>query len=142
VATIAVAGFAGCAGGDDDDDASSTTAPAATIDASEPPAGAGTEAADEAGGTPAPESPDADVANLQVAGQAIAIEASATMQADDVSAAVDHITSAVVTRGGRVAAADIDYARPGTDAEEPPDPAQPRATLVVEVPADRTGRRA
>src|SRR5215216_4041982 len=85
VATIAVAGFAGCAGGDDDDDASSATAPAATIDASEPRAGAGTEAAadeaDEAGGAPPPESPDADVANLQVAGQAIAIEASATMQA-------------------------------------------------------------
>ena len=56
-----------------------------------------------------------DVATMQVPGQAIAIEARATLQADDVREAVDRITSTVTTHGGRVAAADIDYAPPAED---------------------------
>ena len=56
--------------------------------------------------------PPTSTPTLQVPGQAIAIEARATLEADDVKAAVDRVTTTVTTRGGRVAAADVDYGRP------------------------------
>jgi hypothetical protein len=66
---------------------------------------------------------------LQLAGPSIAIEARATLRADDVRRAVDAVTGVVARRGGRVASADIDYA-PDGDAEES------RATLVLAIPPE------
>ena len=77
-------------------------------------------------------------APLPVAGQQLAIEARAAVQADDVRAAVDGVTLAVTARGGRVAAADVDYAAAVTDettGTERPDTS--RATLVLSVPPDQ-----
>lgn len=132
VALLWFGGLTACAGSDDDD-ASSVEAPAATQAADD--GDSLTFAPDAAGGEaatpPAPgASVDVDVATMQVPGQAIAIEARATLQADDVRTAVDRITSTVTTRGGRVAAADIDYAAPADDGGQ----VGSRATLVLEVP--------
>ena len=68
-------------------------------------------------------------------GQAIAIEARATLEADDVKAAVDRVTTTVTTRGGRVAADNVDYGHP-TDDDGGDDGTRTgaRATLVLEVP--------
>lgn len=144
LAGIAVAGLglSACAGDDDDDAATSATiAPAATEAAvaggdstgfgvAEAPEGA----ADEQAGSGA--------ATLQVpAEQQIAIEARASVQTDDVKAAVDRVTTTVAARGGRIAAADIDYARPA-DAGAAPEPVEPegsRATLVVAIPPAELG---
>ena len=67
---------------------------------------------------------------LQLAGPSIAIEARATVRAEDVRAAVDGVTGMVTRRGGRVASADIDYAPEDGRAEES------RATLVLAVPPE------
>ena len=118
----------------DDDEASLDASAAATVPAGgdadslvTKPAVEGQEAA---AAPPAPGG-SVDVATMQVPGQAIAIDARATLEADDVREAVDRITSAVTTHGGRVAAADIDYAPPVED-----DGDGSRATLVLEVPPD------
>lgn len=130
-AAAAVLTVAACSGSGDDDDAGG----AATADTA--PAGEQTlsaQAGEEAdAANPAAPSPAADITPVQVAGQQLAIEARATMQADDVRAAVDRITTTVVTRGGRVAAADIDYARPDADDDAA---ATSRATLVVSIPPE------
>ncbi|MET0459681.1 MAG: DUF4349 domain-containing protein, partial [Ilumatobacteraceae bacterium] len=49
---------------------------------------------------------------------------------------VDRVTTTVTTRGGRVAAADVDYGRPVDDEGDEDDgsPSGARATLVLEVP--------
>jgi hypothetical protein len=144
IAVVTMAGLIGlaaCAGGDDDDASSAQTidveaAPdGALLDADDSLAGADTaEAAPAvAGGVSA--DPASDLSTIQVAGQAIAIEARATLEADDVKAAVDRVTTTVTTRGGRVAAADVDYGRPD-DATDSGDGSRTgaRATLVLEVP--------
>jgi hypothetical protein len=130
-AVVAVLGLGACADGDDDA-SSSLDAPAATEAAADEsltfaPDSEGGEAAapQPAGGTT-----EVDVAAMQVPGQAIAIEARATLQADDVRVAVDRITSTVTARGGRVAAADIDY----VPADDEGSQLGSRATLVLEVP--------
>lgn len=66
-------------------------------------------------------------------GQQIAIEANASVQTDDVRAAVDRLTTIVITRGGRVAAADVDY-DPDPASAAPDDVDESRATLVLSVP--------
>ncbi len=119
----------------DDDDASLDATTAATA-----PAGGDADSlvarpaveGEEAGAAPPAPGGSVDVATMQVPGQAIAINARATLEADDVREAVDRITSAVTTHGGRVAAADIDYAPPAEDGGA----AGSRATLVLEVPPD------
>jgi len=134
-ATVTVLGLTACAGSDGDDAATSATAlavevPAATDVASDD-ASFGVvgrpdrEAAAPAGG--------AEVAPLPPVGQQLAIAAHATVQTTDVRATVERITTAVATRGGRVASADIDYAAPADDA------ATSRATLVVAVPPGELG---
>ncbi|MGI9031729.1 MAG: DUF4349 domain-containing protein [Ilumatobacteraceae bacterium] len=72
----------------------------------------------------------------QVPGQQIAIEARASVQVGDVRAAVDRLTTTVTTRGGRVAAADIDYDPRPIDPTtgEPDDVDDSQATLVLSVP--------
>src|SRR5829696_6265750 len=80
--------------------------------------------------TRAPDASDSAGTTLQPAGQQLATEAHATLQTDDVRGAVERITTTVVTRGGRVASADIDYA-PSAD---PADAGTSRATLVLAVP--------
>lgn len=75
----------------------------------------------------------------QVTGQAIAIEAHATVQVNDVRSAVDRLTTILVTRGGRVAAADADYDHydPGAgdgEVDDVDDVDDSRATLVLSVP--------
>ena len=132
VAALAGLGLTACAG-DDDDAASSPEAPAATEEAPGDGADADrlSEMPDAAGGEAAsPPAAPVEVATMQVPGQAIAIEARATLQADDVRTAVDGITSTVTMRGGRVAAADIDYGPPADDGSQ----IGSRATLVLEVP--------
>ncbi len=131
-AVVAIVGLAACSGGGDDDAASSVTdlaveAPAATVTDSDD-AGFGVvgprpdeEAAPTSGG---------DATALQPVGQQLAIAAHATMQSDDVRAAVDRITTTVAARGGRIASADIDYAQPA----DSDDTASSRATLVVAIP--------
>ena len=114
-----------CSAGGDDDDAAApaaTEAPAAEALAAQDAGGSGGETADIA-------------ATMQIPGQAIAIEARASLQADDVAAAVDEVTASVTTRGGRVAAADIDY----VSDEAPDERTGSRATLVLEVPPDQLG---
>ena len=123
-----------CSSGDDDDsggaaadtaaDQAPGTAPAAT-DA------VATEGTIAEVGAPADEQGSGRASSLlQVAGPSIAIEARATMRADDVRAAVDGLTGMVTRRGGRVASADIDYAPEGGGAEDS------RATLVLAVPPE------
>jgi len=46
----------------------------------------------------------------ELVGPSIAIEARATVRAEDVRGTVDRLTAFVVRRGGRVASADVDYA--------------------------------
>lgn len=75
----------------------------------------------------------AQIPPAQVPGRAIAINAQATLQTDDVRVAVGRITSTVTARGGRVAAADIDYAPPGEDGVA----RGSRATLTLAVPPDQ-----
>ena len=148
VATVgAVAGalaLTACAGGDDDDAATSATdvamdAPAATIasaDAEETDdAGFGVVSQAESGAAaPAPGGRPDELTVLQPVGQQLAIAAQATMQTADVRGAVERITTAVATRGGRVASADIDYAAP-TDEDE----GTSRALLVLAVPPGELG---
>lgn len=146
--TIAVAGLlglglAGCAGGDDDAAQPATgEAAAATVAGDDgrqlteavAPAAAAPDAA-SGGSETASQAPGAatDVATAQVPGQQLAISAHATLETDDVRAAVSRITSTVTTRGGRVASADIDYADPGADPDDDSTSGS-RATLVLEVP--------
>jgi len=134
VAALAGLGLTACGGDDDDESASSSEVPAASEEAiggvdadnlAAVPDAAGGEAA-----TPSAPGAPVDVVTMQAPGQAIAIEARATLEADDVRTAVDGITSTVTSRGGRVAAADIDYAPPADDGSQ----IGSRATLVLEVP--------
>ena len=117
----------------DDNDASSDAAAGATApagdDADSLVARQTVEGEEAAGAAHAPGG-SVDVATMQVPGQAIAIEARATLEVDDVREAVDRITSAVTTRGGRVAAADVDYVPPADDG----DGVGSHATLVLDVP--------
>jgi Domain of unknown function (DUF4349) len=115
-----------CTSGADDDDAGGAaatevpgTAPAATA------AAADTIAETRA---PADEQGAGRSSLLQLAGPSIAIEARATLRAEDVRATVDGLTRMVTRRGGRVASADIDYAPEDAGNEES------RATLVLAVP--------
>jgi hypothetical protein len=88
---------------------------------------------DSAAGGGAAGGPGTGVAALlQLAGPSIAIEARATLRADDVRSAVDGVTGVVARRGGRVASADIDYAPDGggDDTEES------HATLVLAIPPE------
>jgi hypothetical protein len=139
----AILGLAACAGGGggDDDAAASATAPAmdmaatAATDRPADDAGFGVVGRAEAEATeaPAPAAPapssGGETTTLQPVGQQLAIAAHATMQTDDVRAAVERITTTVAARGGRVASADIDYASPTDD-----EAATSRATLVVAIP--------
>jgi hypothetical protein len=112
---------------DEDLAAPGTEAPAAT----EGGVSAGDDGA--AGPSDAAGRPGTGVAGLlQLAGPSIAIEARATLRADDVRRAVDGVTGVVARRGGRVASADIDYAPDGggDDTEES------RATLVLAIPPE------
>jgi hypothetical protein len=138
-ALLALIVLSACTRGGDSDDAADSaaatapgTAPAATdaMAAADTIAGTGE---DDVGsgdiGAPADEQGAGRVASLlQLAGPSIAIEARATVRADDVRAAVDSVTGTVTRRGGRVASADIDYAPEDGGAE------QSRATLVLAVP--------
>lgn len=139
---VAALGLTGC-GGDDDDDAATdaTEAPAATAAAIADGDSSGfgvAESSEVAGGEQARAESEAGAATLQVPEPSqIAIEARASVQTDDVKAAVDRVTTTVAARGGRIAAADIDYARSAVtdDADaEPVDPQGSRATLVVAIP--------
>jgi hypothetical protein len=132
-AVAAIVGLAACSGGGGDDDAASSVtdvaaeAPAATATASDD-AGfgvVGPRADEEAAPTPG-----GDATALQPVGQQLAIAAHASLQTDDVRGAVDRITTTVAARGGRIASADIDYARPA----DSDDTASSRATLVVAIP--------
>lgn len=150
IAVIAAAGIvglglAGCSNGDDDAASSAPTmdveAPAdgALLDADESLAAAGAAEPAPMVASDATADQAADIPTLQVPGQAIAIEARATLEADDVKAAVDRVTTTVTTRGGRVAAADVDYGRPAEDDGGDTDDGDgtrtgARATLVLEVP--------
>ena len=150
IAVIAAAGIvglglAGCSNGDDDAASSAATmdveAPAdgALLDADESLAAAGAAEPAPMVASDATADQAADIPTLQVPGQAIAIEARATLEADDVKAAVDRVTTTVTTRGGRVAAADVDYGRPAEDDGGDTDDGDgtrtgARATLVLEVP--------
>ena len=122
------------AGGGAADTAAAGTMPGGT----EAPAPLATVGAGGEGGEAAPDSPADEeggggvTALLQLAGPSIAIEAQATLRADDVRAAVDGVTRVVNRRGGRVASADIDYAP--DDAEGNAE--ESRATLVLAVPPE------
>jgi Domain of unknown function (DUF4349) len=132
--TVGALGLTACRSSNDDD-TSRDAAAAATVPAGGDAASLTATPAverEEAAAAPAASGGSVDVATMQVPGQAIAIEARATLEADDVREAVDRITSAVTTHGGRVAAADIDYAPPSEDDGA----AGSRATLVLEVPPD------
>jgi len=151
IAALAVAAAlagAACAGSDDDaaQDATAATemaggaaAPEVTAAAADTVAGemgdmvAGS--ADDAGLEEGPAGDATGLPTVPVAdGSAIAIQARATVAVDDVRAAVDQVTTAVTTSGGRISVADVDYdvaERPETD---PPAPEQSRAMLVAEVP--------
>ncbi len=127
----AVVGLAACSGGDDDAASASTAAAALAPNAgSDDAATAGTVVADRAAAPPAAQLSTAGPTIAQTAGQSIAITAHTSVQADDVKAAVDSITTTVATHGGRIAAATIDYGPPAT----PDAPASSTATLVVEIP--------
>ena len=131
--TAGALSLAACRAGDDDaalDAGAAATAPAGG-DADSLVARPAVEGEEAAAAPPTPGG-SVDVATMQVPGQAIAIDARATLEADDVREAVDRITSTVTSHGGRVAAADIDYAPPAEDG----DTAGSRATLVLEVPPD------
>ena len=132
-AMIAVVGLAACAGGGEDDDATASTDAAAQA---APRADAASDEARTLSGADAGgASADVDLAATQVVGQQLAIEAHATMEALDVRAAVDRVSTTVLARGGQVTAADIDYARSAGDGEgDDSQPADARARLVVAVP--------
>ena len=142
VAMAALTGLVACSGGDDDDAAGADAATAATFSAEAMPTttmpGALLSSRGEAapvGDMPqAPPTPAAGPAAVQVIGQSIAITAQTTVQAPDIRDAVDRITTTVTTRGGRVAAADVDFGTPPVPGDEDPPPPQGRATLVVAVP--------
>lgn len=152
MATITVSaaafGVVACAGSDDDGGGSAATNGASVTDtAGADMAPEETAAAAEVGdmvagsaqdaGTEEPGSRSATgLPTVPVAdGEAIAIEARATVAVDDVRAAVDEVTTAVTTGGGRISVADVDYdVAPAAPEIEPPPPDQSRATLVAEVP--------
>lgn len=142
-AATGVLGLAACAGSDGDDaatgdDAASVTIPAGAPAATNAPTDAGDASFGVVGRAGEQEESTADAggaveARLPQVGQQLAIEARAAMETDDVRAAVERITTSVATRGGRVASADIDYARPAADGDGD-DGTTSRATLVVAVP--------
>jgi Domain of unknown function (DUF4349) len=120
-----------CTSGDDDDSAggaAATEVPATAPAATDAVATEGTIAET---GAPADEQGAGRSSLLQLAGPSIAIEARATVRADDVRAAVDGLTGLVARRGGRVASADIDYAPADEGGAE-----ESRATLVLAVPPE------
>lgn len=136
-----VVALAGCSASDDDSGdaasgASDTTAGGAATTAAAASGGDASEAdaTATAGGEAGGEGIIAPAA--QVPGQQLAIEARASVQVDDVRAAVDRLTGTVSARGGRVAAADIDYDPRPIDPStgEPDEIDDSRATLVLSVP--------
>ncbi|MGI9052947.1 MAG: DUF4349 domain-containing protein [Ilumatobacteraceae bacterium] len=142
VAGLVVA-LVGCTGADDDSAGGEAAATIAAV--AETTSGAGRDTDQAAGGAAAPsaevaggDSSEGIVApDAQVPGQAIAIEAHATLQVDDVRATVERLTTAVITRGGRVAAADVDYdPQPVVDetGDDTDDVDDSRATLVLSLP--------
>ena len=143
-AGIVGAGLAGCSSGDDDASTAQTMEVAQGASGRDLLDGDQVASETEAGGDAADAAPTvaadapaeqaADIPTLQVPGQAIAIEARATLEADDVKAAVDRVTTTVTTRGGRVAAADVDYGRPDDAEDGGGTTVGARATLVLEVP--------
>jgi hypothetical protein len=120
-AVVAIVGFAACSGGRDDS-SSATMAGSATTVVATTTAGMAQLSADVDRSAEAPAQP-----LVQTAGQAIAVTARTTVQTVDVAVAVDRITTAVTTRGGRIASADIDDA--ASD-----DPNAAHATLTVAIP--------
>jgi len=143
VAALAALGLAACTG-DDDAAGDLRQAASATIAAAAPattiPTGAFSESADEGRAASPSAGGSSGTIPSQVIGQAIAITAHATVQAANVPAAVDQVTTTVTTRGGRVTAADIDYGV-ATDSPTPTttvpggDPVPgARATLVIAIP--------
>jgi hypothetical protein len=137
IAALATIGLVACSGGGDDDASSATIAgaefaPTTTIPAGATPLdseSAGDQSARAAVPVPAASGPAA----AQVIGQALAMTAHATVQADDVPTAVRIVRTSVTTRGGRVSAEDVDYGAPASEDGEDPGRAA-RATLVVAVP--------
>jgi Domain of unknown function (DUF4349) len=140
---LALLALGACTSGDDDDSGAATatvaddsagateaTAAAADTIATAGTAPGGGDQAQEASGAAARPGRASVSGLLQLAGPSIAIEARATLRADDVRGAVDELTAAVVRRGGWVASADVDFA-PG-DGER--GDAESRATLVLAVP--------
>ncbi len=125
----------GACSADDDDDGGGDAAAADTVSASadDALATAGTTAggsADAEAPAEASEEEGAARSLRQLVGPSIAIEAQATVRAEDVRGTVDRLTGFVVRRGGRIASADVDYApdvnERGTE--------ESRATLVLAVP--------
>jgi hypothetical protein len=124
--------------GSDGAAATDATAAAATIadDGGGAEAPADTTAAGEGGAPAGTVAPEPLALGDPLAGRDIAVEATATVETDDVAAAVDGITASVTARGGFVASAAIDYA---PDVELGPD-AGPRASIVAKVPPSSLGR--
>lgn len=131
-AAVVLVSVAACSAADDSESAATIAAAggAATTAGAAQPASREADGQSTSTGLIAPAAP--------AAGQQLAIEARAAVQAADVRAAVDRLTMMVETRGGRVASADVDYdPRPADPSTGQPDTVDDsRATLVLSIPPD------